>query len=217
MADQKNSNVPPSDAENAKDDRSTEKLPLEQEPLDDQEDPDDDEDEEIFSNHPGQSHLEADDDLVDVAELEEVAALRGSFSELDEGDLEEDLERPQIKRPEVRVRPKNADELILNAVPQRARTAGDKLRVHLTGKTVISIRNTTERYLLDWSGPDMVASKASSDDADCKITLSEADLMKISTGDLNPQILMLSHKVSVSGKADHAIYIFNLIAPHSSL
>lgn len=122
-------------------------------------------------------------------------------------------DEPPAPRPEVRMRPKNVEELLLDAVPQRARTAGEKLRMHLNGRTVISLRNSGDTYMLDWSGPQMVTSKTDAKDADCTIVLSEADLMKLSSGDLNPQILMLSHKVHVSGKADHAIYVFNLIAP----
>lgn len=182
-------------------------------------DTDDGEEEEIFSNRPEGEDEEDDADLDDPVEEAYIARSDSADSDVDaeQDERDEEGERPEVRRPEVRMRPKNVEELLLEAVPQRARSAGEKLKLHLTGKTLISLKNSTDRYLLDWSGAEMITSKAASDDADCKITLSESDLMKISTGDLNPQILMLSHKVSVSGKADHAIYIFNLIAPHNSL
>ena len=51
------------------------------------------------------------------------------------------------------------------------------------------------------------------DKADCRIKIRAVDFLSISNGDLNPQIAMLSEKISIEGKTEMAVYFFNLIAP----
>jgi putative sterol carrier protein len=50
---------------------------------------------------------------------------------------------------------------------------------------------------------------------DAHILLSEQHLMAVRSGDLNPQVGMLTEKIKVRGKVSPAVYIFNLIAPRS--
>lgn len=112
-----------------------------------------------------------------------------------------------------RIRPKNVDELILAAIPERARYAGPNLRGHLTGKVRFLIGPSGKAFTVDWTSDEIKTAQSDDPDAACTIELSEADLMRIAAGELNPQVAMLSHKVRVQGNADHAIYVFNLIAP----
>ncbi len=50
---------------------------------------------------------------------------------------------------------------------------------------------------------------------DTVICLSERSVMAIRSGDLNPQVGMLTDKIRVSGQIAPAVYIFNVIAPRS--
>lgn len=120
----------------------------------------------------------------------------------------------QSARPVTRARPKNPKELFFDAIPNRTRESGSVLRGHLTGKTAFILHDTKEEYLLDWSSTECQIKNSITGTVDCKITISSQDLMKIASGDLNAQIAMLSSKITIEGRADYAVYVFNLIAPY---
>lgn len=129
----------------------------------------------------------------------------------------ESVEEEQPRRPALRVRPKNSKELFLEAIPERSRFASANLKSHLSGKIEFEIKPSGVRYTVDWSGEELKSSEGSVDEAACTIKISEADLMRIVSGDLNPQVAMLSHRVFISGNPDHAVYAFNLIAPVANI
>lgn len=152
----------------------------------------DENEEELDSPKPPASNLKA-------------AATAAAASEDDDED--EDLQIP-VRRGEI----KSAKDLLGEEICSRARSVQARLKSHLSAKILISI-NGRERYLFDWSSDQPRCAPATSDQADCKIELSEDDLLRLCTGNLNPQIAMLSDKVKVSGKGDIAVYFFNLVAP----
>lgn len=110
-------------------------------------------------------------------------------------------------------RPQNVEELFLESIPYRAKRSSEKLKGHLGGKTLFKLSNSKDAYLVDWTAAEVKVGKSQLEDADCSISINESDLMKVVYGDLNPQILMLSHRVTVKGKVDLAMYVFSLIAP----
>ena len=75
-----------------------------------------------------------------------------------------------------------------------------------------------KRFGLDWRQADLVVAPLEGDLSghgapDCTIRLSEDNLLRVASGDLNPQVGMLSDKIRVTGKVSFAVYFFNLIAP----
>ena len=82
---------------------------------------------------------------------------------------------------------------------------------------MFEIEDRKEKYLFDWSAEGIKSSRTEAAESDCKITLSEDNLLRIAWGDLNPQLAMLSDKVKVTGQLSLAIYVFNLIAPRGFL
>ncbi|MCX6114147.1 MAG: SCP2 sterol-binding domain-containing protein [Proteobacteria bacterium] len=48
---------------------------------------------------------------------------------------------------------------------------------------------------------------------ECIVSLNEQSLMAVRSGDLNPQVAMLSDKIRIKGKVGMAVYLFNLVAP----
>lgn len=107
----------------------------------------------------------------------------------------------------------NAQELLANELPARATYADSKLRSNLVGSIVVHLRDSDERFLFDWTTEELHTGRTDLSSADCMIHLTSQNLLKIAQGDLNPQIGMLSDKVSVEGRAGLAIYFFNLVAP----
>lgn len=93
----------------------------------------------------------------------------------------------------------------------RARNADPKLRAQLVGSIVIRFTNSGQRYLFDWTTDELKLGPTESENADCVISISEINLLKIASGELNPQIAMLSDKINVKGRLSLAIYWFNLI------
>jgi hypothetical protein len=117
-------------------------------------------------------------------------------------------------------------------LPDRAQRAGLRLKPYLTARILIELSNSGERYLFDWreDAPKVsavprevsvtteeVSAEAPTDklSVDAHILLSEQHLMAVRSGDLNPQVGMLTEKIKVRGKVSPAVYIFNLIAPRS--
>ncbi|MFM1847500.1 MAG: sterol transfer family, partial [Pseudomonadota bacterium] len=78
-----------------------------------------------------------------------------------------------------------------------------------------------KKYGFDWRQDDLVVVPLQGDlkgvgAADCSIRLSEDSLLRVASGDLNPQVGMLSDKIKVQGKVSFAVYFFNLVAPRGN-
>lgn len=168
----------------------------------------------------GDSDDDGDDEDLDEEEGDEFEASPGqedveSNVQSEPGNEEDDeTEAEEAPRKHVlKIRPRTAQELFLDAIPERAKFASPNLKMHLTGKVRFIMKPTGAPYTIDWSGAELRSVEGAEGEAACTIDLSEADLMKIVAGDLNPQVAMLSHKVRIEGSAEHASYVFNLIAP----
>jgi putative sterol carrier protein len=112
----------------------------------------------------------------------------------------------------------SAEGLLGEEIVHRANREQTKLRPYLTGKIQIDIIDKKQKYLFDWSSDVVSCQKnENGNTSDCSITLTEDNLLRIASGDLNPQLAMLSDKIKVSGKLNLAIYWFNLIAPKSGV
>jgi hypothetical protein len=177
-------------------------------------DSDDDEDDETWTNQPS-SAKEA-----------------SPAAEAEDGDSEEhedEVEQTRASRRAIQ----NGRDVICEELPERAQRAALRLKPYLTGVLVVEFTNSGERFVFDWRdeapkthpiGREVVvsisgdgASSVSNDkvQADAVIALSEQHVMSIRSGDLNPQIGMLTEKIRVKGKVSSAVYLFNLIAPRS--
>jgi hypothetical protein len=160
-----------------------------------------------------QTDVQAQTNVEDVptAEVKEQAPVAQSPESASE---DEEPKKPVAPRR----KPRSQEELLLEAVPERANSAPTHLKTILQGKVLIEILPSSKKYLFDGSAdkPCSVTEVASAVEADCTISIHGKDLMRISDGDLNPQILMLSHKSKVWGNSKLATYFFNLVAPYSS-
>jgi hypothetical protein len=171
----------------------------------------DEEDEETWTNQPAGGH--ADD--VSSEDLED--------------EVEEESEQQRAPRKVIQ----NGRDVMCEELPDRAQRAGLRLKPYLTARILMELSNSGERYLFDWhadiakvsavprevaiSIDEATAADSSPDKlfVDAHIVLSEQHLMAIRSGDLNPQVGMLTEKIRVKGKVSPAVYIFNLIAPRS--
>jgi hypothetical protein len=149
----------------------------------------------------------------------------------------EDLEDEPEEEPEQHRAPRkviqNGHDVMCDELPDRAHRAGLRLKPYLTARILIELSNSGERYLFDWredapkvtavprevsvTTEEVVAGEPSTDKlaVDAHILLSEQHLMAVRSGDLNPQVGMLTEKIKVKGKVSPAVYIFNLIAPRA--
>lgn len=121
-------------------------------------------------------------------------------------------EAPKVNRPPRKRFFKTAKELLLEELALRAAEASPCLKECLVGTVLVDIKDKNELYRVSWSGSGFKVEEGAGS-ADCTIHLSEQNLLKIVSGDLNPQIAMLSDKVFVEGKLSLGVYFFNLIAP----
>lgn len=105
------------------------------------------------------------------------------------------------------------EKLLMVDVPNRATQSSSLLRVHLMGSLKLTIRDTSQKFLFNWKrdNPSMKKLEGQDESADCSIALSKEIFQDIVGGKLNPQIAMLSDKIQVSGKMEHAVYFFNLL------
>ena len=172
----------------------------------------DDDDDETWTNQPSS------------ARAEEAAA----EAEIDD-DHEEEPE--QLRAPRKAIQ--NGRDVMCEELPDRAQRAGLRLKPYLTASILVELTNSGERYLFDWrqdapkvspvprevvvSVEEVTGEGAASDKlhVDAYIALSEQHLMAIRSGDLNPQVGMLTEKIKVKGKVSPAVYIFSLVAPRS--
>jgi putative sterol carrier protein len=108
-----------------------------------------------------------------------------------------------------------AEELLTTVITSAAQRDQVKLRPYLNGKIVFEITDSGKNYVFDWSEEKLrtaaIAKPDSEANVDCFITLNENTLFKICSGDLNPQIAMLSNKINIKGKVAYAVYLFNLL------
>lgn len=170
----------------------------------------DDEEDETWTNQPAAGRVE------DV-----------SGDEL-EDEPEEEPEQQRAPRKVIQ----NGRDVMCEELPDRAQRAGLRLKPYLTTRIIIELSNSGERYLFDWreDAPKVspvprevsvtteeITADTPTDklSVDAYIVLSEQHLMAIRSGDLNPQVGMLTEKIKVKGKVSPAVYIFNLIAPRS--
>lgn len=120
---------------------------------------------------------------------------------------------PVRRNQEARSHFSDIEKLLLVDVPNRATQASSLLRVHLMGSLKLTIRDTSQKFLFNWKrdNPSMKKLDGQDESADCSIALSKEIFQDIVVGKLNPQIAMLSDKIQVSGKMEHAVYFFNLL------
>jgi hypothetical protein len=145
---------------------------------------------------------------IDVAE-EDLEQEEGSEPTDEEGG-EKGKGRRSRKRPS---NPKNATELLGEYLVYQATRAAAKLRQSLIGKIGVEVSGIKKNFLIDWTGDELVTSESDDlDNVDCRIRISEDDLLEIARGKLNPQVAMLSHKIHVAGNLNFAMYFFNLFA-----
>ena len=111
-------------------------------------------------------------------------------------------------------------------VRKRAGIAGSKLMMHLTGGITVELERSGGKLQFDWRSSSSSANLSSGSASgsgtsgstsitpdQCNIRISDENLMRIASGDLNPQLAMLSDKIRVDGKHSLAMYFFNLVAP----
>lgn len=142
------------------------------------------------------------------------AAAANEFVDDEEQESREQQERQAEQERSMR-RPTNAREVLTQFVPNRSERADEKLRSHLIGKIAIKIDGTSDEYLFELIKGRAQVQEGSGNTSDCTIRISEQNLMRVVAGELNPQIAMLSGKIKVDGKAELAIYFFNLVAPRA--
>ena len=107
----------------------------------------------------------------------------------------------------------SAKEILTVKLVKQAKSDQVKLRPYLIAKILFNITNS-KSYLFDWTSETLTVTEhkdSQEPSVDCTITLSEDTLIKISNDQINPQIAMLSNKISLSGKVGLAVYVFNLI------
>lgn len=107
----------------------------------------------------------------------------------------------------------SARDILVDGVLEKAHRAHPALRAQLRGTVLVKLNGGRERYLIDWRGDSPSAAETGDESADCVISVQEHDLEMIASGSMNPQIAMLSDKISIQGNANFAMYFFNLIAP----
>lgn len=161
------------------------------------------EDDETWTNQPrGAAQARADEEPADTSE-------------------EEEDEAPPAQRKPI----KTARDILYEEVAYRAKRAQLRLRSQLSGSIAVEIRGSQDKFLFDWrteeptvgdlkSSPK-VRTAEDTDPAmvDCSIKISESHLFQVRSGELNPQLAMLSDKIQVQGRVGLAIYFFNLISP----
>ncbi|MCB0310648.1 MAG: SCP2 sterol-binding domain-containing protein [Bdellovibrionales bacterium] len=153
------------------------------------------------------------------AELDEIYSQRGSSEEEVEDSPDEMV--PPEKRTRTVGRPRRgafrtAKEVFFDIVSDKATRANSRLRTQLGSTVLLEMQDGSKKFLFDWTKDEPLLQEvegACETSPKCHITLREADLLKIASGDLNAQVAMLSHKIKVEGDLGLAIYFFNLVSP----
>ena len=158
--------------------------------------------------------LEVTDPEIPAEEIIEACVTATAAPALEDDEEEEEKAPPRRER----FKPRNVEELLLTAIPERANNATPNLKAILSKKILIELIPSGKKYLFDpTNANDVTVTVSGTTEASCTLQLHEKDLMKISEGNLNPQVLMLSHKAKVSGDAQVATHFFTLIAPYSNI
>lgn len=144
-------------------------------------------------------------------EIEDELEPKGGSEDIDEPGDDEPSPRGRYER---RKNFTSARDLMTEELRLRAEHSSERLKACLTGTILIRVRDRGENFIFDWTGNSPRAEASKESTADCSIELNENTLLKIASGDLNPQIAMLSEKITVQGKLSLAVYFFNLLAPY---
>ncbi len=112
----------------------------------------------------------------------------------------------------------SAEELMLEEVQVRLSSAGAKLLEQLNEPLLIKLLGTDRSFLVNpktlEKGVEVLKDGGAPSTApECTISISEHNLLKVAAGELNPQLVLLTDKTQVLGKAGLAVYFFNLVAP----
>lgn len=130
--------------------------------------------------------------------------------------VENEVSNQQPKpAPSRRPRITSAKDFFLNELESRSAHVNESLKKILVGKIFLDL-SQAGRYLIEnVEGRFKVVEVlpgVTSPDANCNISISEQDLIKINQGHLNAQICMLSDRVKITGNTELAMYFFNLLA-----
>ncbi len=151
---------------------------------------------------------------------------KGASAEVEpsDDDLLDD-EDDQDVQPVTRKVIQNGRDVLCEELPSRASRAKLRLKPHLTCTLAVELSSSGERFIFDWNGDEptvvpaggvLTVNAENPGEAtlvDSIISLTEQNLMAVRSGDLNPQVAMLTDKIKVKGKIGPAVYLFNLIAP----
>jgi hypothetical protein len=157
-----------------------------------------DPDEELARMRSNLHNEESGDDADDPDDTEE-----------EEGEKEQGGFRARGVNP---TRASSAKELLLDAVSPRLKSGLERLRPHLNGTILLKVRGG-DRYLFDGLAPEPALKVSQQENADCVIDVGEPDLLRIARGSLNPQVAMLTDRMKIVGRAELAVYFFNLVGP----
>jgi hypothetical protein len=181
-----------------------------------QQDAGEDEDDETWTNQPGKT-------------TEKAAGEDLEGDDVDDHEEEDDAEETRASRRSIQ----NGRDVLCEELPERAQRAALRLKPFLTGVLVIEFSDSGERFVFDWreetpkthpisrdvlvtidaaSAPSVEPTKIT---ADAIIIMADKHVMAVRSGDLNPQVGMLTDKIRVKGKVSSAVYLFNLIAPRA--
>lgn len=134
----------------------------------------------------------------------------GSEKDADSEKVKQDSrsDNPSVTRTKVR---KDALEELADIIVERAGSAHQTLRTVLAGTVEIFVKDRPFRAVFDFvaNPPKRLASGAKP--SDCIIECDERTLFRIHQGDLNPQLAMVSDKITIKGKSGLAVYFFNLL------
>lgn len=103
------------------------------------------------------------------------------------------------------------DRLLMVDIPSRVEGAEEKLKATLRGTIALELYDVGKELRYDFVGGGAKVEEGRDLKADCRIRISKGHLEKVASGKLNPQIAMLSDKILVSGRAELAVYFFNLV------
>lgn len=127
----------------------------------------------------------------------------------------EEKPKAPVSRPAPR-RPGTSRQLLTQELPEKASGVSTLLRSHLMGEIGVHLTDRGDHYIVDWIAEKIQVKSVRPESPDCMIHLTEQNLLKIASGDLNPQIGMLSDKIRVEGKLSFAVYFFNLLVPRGA-
>jgi hypothetical protein len=167
--------------------------------------------------------IEPTEEPTDLASAEPPASAGKTAAGKADGD--DAAEAPAKAPPPPKKAVKSARDLFLEEVGGRSDRVEPTLKSQLLGTVVVEVTGNKGRYLIDGRGDSITVSefqetpqlrKSEQDPPtaiDCVVRLSEPHLFQVRSGELNPQLAMLSEKIRVEGRIGLAVYLFNLIAP----